>query len=297
MARYYCNSCKKDITRGVFQYSMDKFGRALCINCQNIEREKKYPVESTENKVIFSDFISLSGTSSKQGNIFIKKIKKGVKKIGRARQINKWKDKILRRMPIQQLRNLCFENKISILAAEMFAEDWIAKLKKKLSLDTIISYANRKRINIKDILQEIEKTRNKWRMEDLAIKAADKNNNIFIEIIKKIQEFTPMRFYDTEIYYQDTLASFLKSSFPDTKIEVTRGSTRPDITINDIAIEVKGPTSIKDLQTISDKYIRYSQYFNGVICVLFKVNVSESYFNDWLSGIKNNFKYFSVIIK
>jgi hypothetical protein len=36
--RYYCNECKKTITMEEFQYSMNKFGKALCKNHQRDKR-------------------------------------------------------------------------------------------------------------------------------------------------------------------------------------------------------------------------------------------------------------------
>ena len=34
MTRYYCNRCKKSISKGVLIYSMDHFNRPLCRYCQ-----------------------------------------------------------------------------------------------------------------------------------------------------------------------------------------------------------------------------------------------------------------------
>jgi len=30
----YCNECKKKITKGIFQYAMDRYRKPLCIECQ-----------------------------------------------------------------------------------------------------------------------------------------------------------------------------------------------------------------------------------------------------------------------
>jgi very-short-patch-repair endonuclease len=42
---YYCNECHDDISKGEFEYSMDHYGRALCMECQedeeDIKRKKK----------------------------------------------------------------------------------------------------------------------------------------------------------------------------------------------------------------------------------------------------------------
>ena len=59
--RYYCNICKKDITRGVFSYSKDKFGRPLCIEHQELERRTqedsivKQGLSETDPKEIIID--------------------------------------------------------------------------------------------------------------------------------------------------------------------------------------------------------------------------------------------------
>lgn len=106
----------------------------------------------------------------------------------------------------------------------------------------------------------------------------------------------PLRRYDKEIYYQDTLASFLRSKFPSTKIEDSRGSTRPDIVVKGIAIEIKGPTYYKDLQTVADKCLRYTQNFpNGMICVLFNVNVNENRYREWLKGVNTYYPDVKVV--
>ena len=39
--RYYCSVCNETITKGEFQYSMDKFGKALCRTHQSYEQENE----------------------------------------------------------------------------------------------------------------------------------------------------------------------------------------------------------------------------------------------------------------
>jgi hypothetical protein len=36
--RFYCNSCNQVISRGVYDFSRDKFGIPLCMNCQGVKR-------------------------------------------------------------------------------------------------------------------------------------------------------------------------------------------------------------------------------------------------------------------
>jgi len=85
------------------------------------------------------------------------------------------------------------------------------------------------------------------------------------------------------------LVDHIKAVFIDARIEVQTGSSRPDIVIQNIAIEVKGPTYSKDLQTIADKLMRYSQHYDTVIVVLFNVQVNERRYSEWERGIRNTF--------
>ncbi len=44
-SRFYCSTCKSAITANVFQYSMDKYGMALCIDHQ---KSKHQPASTPE---------------------------------------------------------------------------------------------------------------------------------------------------------------------------------------------------------------------------------------------------------
>lgn len=334
---YYCNICKKDITKAEFFYSSDKFGRPLCREHQELERraqEKSFrferqegpmteqePVETDTEENIDSDEIRLddvpkSGWKSLGKKVALtmgKGVVKGVKKIAdsskKTFQKRKWRDNILRMMTMSQLKTFCFEKKISTKKTvedddndsdyffkkiECSEDDLVSRLRRKVPLKDIISFAKRNNINIRDILLDRDRKKADWKVKELTEKISKNGSNFLLELEKTIWEFVPIRRYDKEIPYQDTLASWLKAKFPDTKIEVSRGSTRPDIIVKGIAIEVKGPTSYRDLETIADKCLRYPQYFpNGMICVLFNVNVSESRYEDWLKGMN---KYYPDVI-
>lgn len=110
-------------------------------------------------------------------------------------------------------------------------------------------------------------------------------HNYFTEIVRAIEEFRSPKKYEKEVRYQDTLFAWLKSRFPDTKMEVQRGSSRPDIVIGDVAIELKGPTNHRDLDSIPSKLMRYPQHFERVIVVLFDVNVNPRYYKEWYTGL------------
>jgi hypothetical protein len=94
-----------------------------------------------------------------------------------------------------------------------------------------------------------------------------------------------------------TLHGWLNREFPDAVIEKQKGASRPDIVIGDIAIEVKGPTDIRSLKDLSDKCIRYSLYYNSLIFVLFEPSFPERHYQEFLTGLQNNFQNVEVIIK
>lgn len=105
-----------------------------------------------------------------------------------------------------------------------------------------------------------------------------------------------MKNYHHEYSYQSELAQWLKSRFSDTNIEIQRGSSRPDIVVKGIAIEIKGPTGENELRTIADKCMRYSQHFkSGIIIVLFDVQVNSRWYVEWVNGIKKTHEHLTHI--
>jgi hypothetical protein len=207
-------------------------------------------------------------------------------------------------MDMTQLRKLCFERKVSTKKeveredknGELYYKvinctkgDLVSRLKNRVGLKHIISFAQRYKINIKDVLAEREKKRQEWEQKKFDDKYKKDKSNFGIQLEKAIREYEPPRQYDTELYYQDGLASWLKRSFPSTKIEVSRKDTRPDIVVRGIAIEIKGPTGMKELHTIPDKCIRYPKYFPRLIYVFFNVLISQERYMEWLQDIKGQY--------
>jgi len=47
LKRYYCNICKKTITKEMFQYSMNKFNRALCFEHRDIKNKSVFLKDKT----------------------------------------------------------------------------------------------------------------------------------------------------------------------------------------------------------------------------------------------------------
>jgi len=134
----------------------------------------------------------------------------------------------------------------------------------------------------------------KWRKEDEKAREKEKLIN---QVVETIKGFKPARKYKNEFPYQVELAGYLKSKFPHVNIEQQRGSSRPDIVIGNIAIEVKGPTRNQDLKTIADKCMRYYQHFGELIIVLFEIDVYEPRYEEWEKGMKNTFPNVRIIRK
>jgi flagellar biosynthesis GTPase FlhF len=113
--------------------------------------------------------------------------------------------------------------------------------------------------------------------------------SLFNRVVESINKFEPFRKYKNEFPYQVDLARLLKTKFPSVTIEQQKGSSRPDIVVNDIAIEVKGPTRRRDIDTLTSKINRYSNHYKKIIIVLFEFQVNDRYFKDTIDGFKRNF--------
>ena len=127
---------------------------------------------------------------------------------------------------------------------------------------------------------------------------------VLVNLIQQaILEFKPYRKYFQEILYQDTLASHLRTKFTDREVEIEKqkGSSRPDIVVDGVAIEIKGPTNKSGLISVADKCMRYKiHYPKGLIIVLFDVDVNDVndyYYKEWLEGFKRTHPGVIVIRK
>jgi len=105
-----------------------------------------------------------------------------------------------------------------------------------------------------------------------------KRDNIptfLLELEEKIKDFKPIRNYKEEKLYQAELTGFLKNNYPELKIEETRHYSRPDIIIDDIAIEIKGPTNMAGLKTLPDKINKYLPKWDYLFIVLFNIQITQ----------------------
>ncbi len=119
---------------------------------------------------------------------------------------------------------------------------------------------------------------------------------IFIkELHKKISWYVPLRYHSREEPYQMELAWFLRSHYENTVIEDYKNHSRPDIVIEKTAIEIKWPTTRKELCTIPDKIIRYLKDWETLFIVLFNVQIYEDEeknkeaFENWKKDIYETF--------
>lgn len=97
--------------------------------------------------------------------------------------------------------------------------------------------------------------------------------SFLLDLETKIKEFKPIRQYKEELLYQTELVWFLKNNYPDVEIEQTRNFSRPDIIIDDIAIEIKWPTNMAALKTLPDKINSYLPKWDYLFIVLFNIDI------------------------
>ena len=108
----------------------------------------------------------------------------------------------------------------------------------------------------------------------------------FDSIVQEIKSYVPPREkLKLEYNYQLGLHGYLSKTFPQARIEKSKGSSRPDIIIDNFAIEIKGPTRNSDLSTIADKVLRYKLHWKKIIIVLFEIEVKARRYNEWKEGI------------
>lgn len=114
-------------------------------------------------------------------------------------------------------------------------------------------------------------------------------NELLNDLVSEINSFKPLRKYTQEMPYQIELSWFLKKTYKWLKIEETKGNARPDIIVENIAIEIKWPTNSKDLWTIADKIIKYFTHYDFMIVVLFSIQVEEKHYQTWKNWILDHF--------
>jgi hypothetical protein len=311
---------------------MDHFGKALCRQHQDMERTIKStqpnssikPTYETPQKLQIKQTIKQieeSGQDSKdkacESKIglrgIVKKvavttgkvIKKSATTVAdttrKAIKIREWKEKILLRLDSKMIRQLARENRIHPeFVDNPTNDDYIDAIKNGVPLDDIITFAKRNHVPIRDVLTEIEELKIKEdnreiRNDGSAIK------DFYEQVVREIKLFQPSGSYDNESPYHMELLGYLKAKFPNKKVESEkyRVSSIPDITIDGIAIEVKGPTGERELRTIADKCLRYCpSHPKGMIVVLFRISPNIQFFyDDWFRDMNKLHPEVKIISK
>jgi hypothetical protein len=125
---------------------------------------------------------------------------------------------------------------------------------------------------------------------------SDPTKPLQINVENAIRRFKPSRNYQYEIDYQNELYSWLLREFP-VQYEKQTGSSRPDLIIKNIAIEIKGPTGNRELDTLTTKFLKYSNHYPYFIIVLFDCKFSEGHYNEIYNGILKFAPHVKIIRK
>ena len=220
------------------------------------------------------------------------------------------KKKILRRLSLPQLKTLCerfgggpspwredFQGRYRVHLTSDHYEAYAMDL---ITLRTLHEWAENNRVRVDDIkrdyFEEKESITERYHPER-NVRIKNSNDELFQNVVSAINRFQPCRKYHNEQGYHNELQQWMKAQFPSAKAEHQTGSSRPDIVIGSIAIEVKGPTRSQDLKTIADKCNRYLKYYDNLVVVLFEVDVKARFYDEWLSGIENRYSEVKIIKK
>jgi len=116
-----------------------------------------------------------------------------------------------------------------------------------------------------------------------------------------ILNFRPSKQYGRERGYHDELFNYLKIRFHPAQSNKRKGSSQPDIHIEHIAIEIKGPTGKSQIVTLTDKAVRYLARGHHTILfiVLFQPSreITPAYFQEFKNGLLNMLPKVGVITK
>jgi hypothetical protein len=118
-----------------------------------------------------------------------------------------------------------------------------------------------------------------------------KEDKLFRDILEAIRLFTPSKRYPREEPYKVELQGCLRTRFRQSKIEIQKGQSRPDIVIDHIAIEVKGPTDDDDLMTIPGKCEKYLKHWEQLIVVFFEREYSPETWDEYIRPLPKQYGY------
>ena len=134
-------------------------------------------------------------------------------------------------------------------------------------------------------------------LTDKKVKEEQYKKLLISRVIDSIINFKPAKQWHNEDSYHKELLGWLKQPFPEILYELQTGGSRPDLVIGKIAIEIKGPTDDNALNTLATKILKYSQYYDHVIIVLFEPSFSERNYHEITRGIEKTYSHVHVIRK
>jgi hypothetical protein len=143
-------------------------------------------------------------------------------------------------------------------------------------------------------------TKNEIQYELYKISPEYKNwqNALPNKLVQAIKDFEPSYRWKTEEGYHAELTNYLKNQFPNLEVEKQIGSSRPDIVVQNIAIEIKGPTTAESMNTLASKCMRYNKHFpSGLIIVLFDIRLTQVMLKDYLDSLPETFPNIIGIIE
>ena len=112
-----------------------------------------------------------------------------------------------------------------------------------------------------------------------------KRAELFYKVVDSIKSLSYAPTFREERPYHTMLYGYLLGKGFDVQYEVMSGGSRPDLVVEGIAIEVKGPTDSIALQTLSHKVMKYSNHYKYLCIVLFDCICSKYTMDETLMGI------------
>jgi hypothetical protein len=145
----------------------------------------------------------------------------------------------------------------------------------------------RKETEIKAEIERKEAERKAFHESQKEDEEARLKESKLYKVTESIKRFKPSMAYTLESGYQYELQGWLKQEFPSASLENSIGASRPDIVIDEIAIEIKGPTGNAELGTLSEKVFKYLYHYENLIIVLFEPSFTEQRYREIKEGIEH----------
>lgn len=128
----------------------------------------------------------------------------------------------------------------------------------------------------------------------------EQRDEVLNYMLEKIHEYPNDKKFNYEHHYHDGLYGWLKHDFKELRHESGTDGSRPDLTLGEkyIAVEVKGPTTSKELENVYYiKCNKYSKVYRHIVVVLFHPDVSDKKMIWFYREMKRDYPDVEIIIK